>query len=200
MKFRKEKWTTKYEDQRVVMWDDTNLSFRHKPSTALNQRISYSSYYAENCAKGGVFLQMCGWMGVEDLWTGAISDTLYQTKTGIFQKQCDFVKHDRVNDKEIPFTNIVDKGYRITLAARRAGKQLVLQPVFANSDRKFTGKETILSASVASDRSGNKRAVNRAKDSHYLQRGLEPNMNPARLNNVLLAWSFQENFMYKPVL
>ena len=82
-------------------------------------------------------------MEVEDLWSGAIIDLLYQSKTGIFQNQCDFVKHDKVNNKEIPFTNIVNKRYFIALVARRVRKQLVLQPIFANSDQKFTGKETI---------------------------------------------------------
>ena len=46
---------------------------------------------------------------------------------------------------------------------------MVIQPMFSRSDRKFTGKETILSGSVASDRSGNERAVNRAKLSNVLK-------------------------------
>ena len=169
------------------MWDDTNISFVYKTSTALNQQITYSSYYFKKCAKGGVFLHLSGWMRLEDLWAGAISNTLYQTKTCIFQKQSKFVKKGSVDGNDITFTNIVDKRYCITLAAWRAGKQLVLQPVFANSDCKFTGKETLTSATVASDRSGNERAVNRAKASNYLQRGLKAKMDPARLNKFWLA-------------
>jgi hypothetical protein len=34
-----------------------------------------SKYYAENCFKGGVFTQLCGWIGTAYLWTGAVSDT-----------------------------------------------------------------------------------------------------------------------------
>ena len=37
----------------------------------------------ENCAKGGVFLQLCGWMGVHELWFGGVSDTEYLNKSGI---------------------------------------------------------------------------------------------------------------------
>jgi hypothetical protein len=44
-------------------------------------------------------------------------------------------------DKGIPFTNIVDKGYRCIMAAWRAGKQLFLQLAFATSDRKFNTRE-----------------------------------------------------------
>jgi hypothetical protein len=63
---RKEKWNAKYENKRIVMWDDTNIPFTYKPSSALNQRITYSPYYGMNCAKGGVFIQLCGWLGVEE--------------------------------------------------------------------------------------------------------------------------------------
>ena len=98
------------------------------------------------------------------------------------------------------FTNIFDKGYRVNLAAWRAGKQRVIQPIFARSDRKFSGMETLVSGSVASDRSGNERAVNRAKKSNILKRGLKAAGCPKRINNVWLSWSFQSNFMYKAVL
>lgn len=41
---RKEKWNEKYNGQRIIMWDDTNIPFTYKPSSALNQRMTYSSY------------------------------------------------------------------------------------------------------------------------------------------------------------
>ena len=63
------------------MWDDTNIPFTYKPSSAMNQRLTYSSYYGMNCAKGGVFLQLCGWMGVEELWCGAIYGKYRNTQT-----------------------------------------------------------------------------------------------------------------------
>ena len=42
--------------------------------------MTYSSYYGDNIGKCGVFLQLCGWLGVEHLWVGATSDTYYQEK------------------------------------------------------------------------------------------------------------------------
>ena len=80
---RKSKWNAKYEGKIVVMWDDTNIDFQFKPGGADEQRMTYSSYYGGNVGKGGVFLQLCGWLGVEHLWVGATSDTYYQERSGI---------------------------------------------------------------------------------------------------------------------
>jgi hypothetical protein len=103
-------------------------------------------------AKGGVMLQPCGWIGAWDLWTGAAaSDADFLKKTRM--------SRDLVNGEKAPFTNILDRGHQVVLAAWRQGKQFVLQPTFAKSDTKFTGKETLLSAAVAADRAGNERAV-----------------------------------------
>ena len=82
----KEKWRIKYDGMRIVMWDNTNVNLAYQPGGADEQRLTYSMYYAANCAKGGVFLQLCGWMGVEHLWCGATSDTHYQEHTKIFEK------------------------------------------------------------------------------------------------------------------
>ena len=51
----------------------------------------------------------------------------------------------------IAFTNIYDKGYRAKKVAWRTGNQLVVQPEWAESDKKFGRKKTMLSASVATD-------------------------------------------------
>ena len=80
---------------------------------------------------------------------------------------------DLVDGKILPFYNIVDKGFTINLPAGRAGQQTVLQPMFARSGSTFKGMETVVSSSVASDCSGNKRAMNRSKMSNILQRGLD---------------------------
>ena len=197
---RKEKWEAKYPDMRVVMWDDTNIPFTLKPSSAHLQKITYSSYYSMNCAKGGVFLQLCGWMGVEELWVGATSDSYYMEKSGILERQQKFAEKDLVNGEIKPFCLVMDKGYRIIRHAWRAGKQTCLQPKFAKSDAQFTTDELNFSGSVAADRSGNERAVRRAKLSSTLRRGLKPNGNPARLNKIWEAWSFQTNFMFGSVL
>eukprot|EP00957_Ditylum_brightwellii_P026153 1978039-Ditylum_brightwellii.AAC.1 len=63
---RRGKWNAKYNENCFVMWDDTNLTF--------------SSYYNENSTKGGAFLQLSGWLGVEELWVGSMSDMYYQEK------------------------------------------------------------------------------------------------------------------------
>ena len=201
MKFRKKKWNEKYNKTRVVMWDDTNIPFRFAPSSALNQRISFSLYYNENCAKGGVFLQLCGWGGVGDLWSGRISDNDYMELNKIFEEQENFAKKDTLPGEDVlPFTNILDKGYRVTLLAMKCGNQTVVQPVFSSADLQFLAEEVHRSASVATDRSGNERKVNHSKLSDFLQRGLRSSSCPTRMNNTWLSWAFQTNFMYKSVL
>ena len=81
----KEKWREKYKGVRVVMWDDTNVDLAYQPGGADEQRLTYLSYYASNCAKGGVFLQLCGWTGVEHLWCGP--QVIHTTrKTQIFSE------------------------------------------------------------------------------------------------------------------
>ena len=79
-------------------------------------------------------------------------------------------------------------------------EQLVLQPDFAESERRFNRSQTLRSASVASDRGGNERAVNVAKRSWFLKRGFQKNSSAKRMNNAWMTWSFQSNFMYDPVL
>ena len=196
----KQKWRDKFEGKRVVMWDDTNVDLTFQPSGADEQRLTYSLYYGGNCAKGGVFIQLCGWLGVESLWVGATSDSHYQEKTDIFKRQDIFAQSDRINGKVIPFTNILDKGYRVNLPAWRAGRQEVLQPVFVMSDRKFNSRDTIHTADVATTRSGNERGVNQSKRSGFIQRGIRQNSNAAVMDDVWLTWAFQSNFMYKAVL
>ena len=88
----KEKWRLKYEGMRIVMWDYINVSFTYQPSMALNQSITYSLYYAENCTKGGLFLMLCGWLGVMNLWSSATSNLYYQRESESFQRQERFSK------------------------------------------------------------------------------------------------------------
>ena len=100
----------------------------------------------------------------------------------------------------MPFLNILDKGYRVSLPAWRAGRQLVLQPTFKSSDKRFSGRDTVLTADSATIRSGNERAVYRSKQSGFIKRGIHQSMNTTTMDNVLQVWSFQSNFRYKPVL
>ena len=93
-------------------------------------------------------------------------------------------------------TNVFDKGFRCTIAAKNAGNQKVLQPTFAKSDEQFTRSETLHSAAVAVVRSGNERAVNRVKCSWFIRRGRSlQTWDVGLVDDVLLVWSFQVNFM-----
>ena len=180
------------------MWDNTNVNLLGKPSEAELQRLTYSLYYGCNVAKGGIFHQLCGWLGGWDLWLGAVCDSDYLEKSGLLQFQECFQKADPTSN--LSFTNILDKGYWCILAAWRAGRQLLLQPFFAKSDRKFLSWEVLLSGAVAHDRSGNERAVNRMKASGMIARGIHQKQDLARTADLWIVWGFQCNFMFKPVL
>ena len=82
---KKGKWS-RYDGHRPVMWDMTNVSAQRFSDPSL-QRVTYSEYYANNCFKGGVFCQLCGWLGNDDLWEGGVSDTDYNNRTGYLQAQ-----------------------------------------------------------------------------------------------------------------
>ena len=192
---RSDKWKGRYKGKRVVFHDNTGVNMV-KPSDSFNQRITYSSYYGGNVAKGGVFVQLCGWTGTYDLYPGAMSDSEYLNDTGIFSIQKEFQQMDGGD----PFLNVVDRGYRITKAAWNNGRQFVLQPIFAKSDRQFNTIETLKSSSVAADRSGNKRYVRLSKMAkifeNYSKIGRTKD-DIQRLCDLWLTQSFQVNFMYK---
>ena len=94
----------------------------------------------------------------------------------------------------------MDKGYRITYQAHEEGGQMVIQPNFAKSDERFSAFQTMRSAAVATDRSGNERAVKYMKHCEYISSGLKAGEDSRRLADVWLCWGFQQNFLYKPVL
>jgi len=129
------------------MWDMTNIS-AYEFTDADLQRLTYNQYYGENCFKDGIHTQLCSWLGIEDLWLGAVSDSDYNRRAGYLDKQTEFQSNNIYNGKVIPFLNIYDKGYRAKMAALRNGKQQVLQPDCAKSDEKFGCIQTIASASV----------------------------------------------------
>ena len=68
--------------------------------------------------------------------------------------------------------NGTDKGYRCRLAAWRADRQMLIQPYFAESDRKFTTREVLCSEMIALHHSGNERAINVAKRLGLIVRGI----------------------------
>jgi hypothetical protein len=105
-----------------------------------------------NCTKGGIFrLQLCGWLGAEELWVGQVSDSYSMVNTDILKIQDLFVKADLVNGVNLPFTHILDKGYWVIQVAWREEKQKFIQPSSASSDRKFSADEMLVSATMATD-------------------------------------------------
>jgi hypothetical protein len=69
---RQPKWNTEFNNQRLLMWDNTNIPLCFMPTDAEAQRNTYSQYYSGNVRKGGVFIQPSGWMGTHQLWMGAV--------------------------------------------------------------------------------------------------------------------------------
>ena len=193
---RSNKWLRKYVGQLPIFHDNTGLLFP-TPSDSYLLRLTYSSYYAGNVAKGGVFIQLSGWLGTLELYPGGMSDSKYLNETGILENQ----KRIQEDMGDVQIINVLDRGYRSTKAAWRNG-QFVLQPTFAHSDKKFLAKGTLQSASIASDRSGNECAVKVCKSSSYLKTGIRGNKDEdvERMCDIWLTYSFQANFMYESVM
>ena len=139
-------------------------------------------------------------MGNHDLWGGNVSDTKYNSDAGYLQEQAAFQKIDLVGGEVVPFMNVFDKGYRAWAACWRADRQLTSQPVYAKSDQRFKGSETIYTASIASDRGGNERGVNVSKRSGIIKRGFKLGMSAKLFQDIWIVWGFRVNFMYNPVV
>ena len=145
-------------------------------------------------------MQPCGWILVTNLWTSGISDSQYQEDSRIFNEQDKFCEKDLVNGEKVPCSNVMDKGYRCGLKAHRTGKQKIHQPTFKRSGKLFSANDTIESAHTATNRSGNKSAIYNEKDSGYIQQVLTKTSSVSIINDVWMAWGFQDNFMYQPIL
>ena len=68
-------------------------------------------------------IQLSGWIGARDLWTGAVLDTDFLKQTNILDRQNDFLQHDFVNGELVPFTNI-------HLQAKLLGLRLLMRKFF----------------------------------------------------------------------
>jgi hypothetical protein len=190
------KWAVKYPNERLILWDNSNVNLPC-PSDSETSQHTYSPYYKGNVGKGGTYVQPGGWMGTWELFAGAISDSDYQRKSKVFEAQQAFANEDNSN---IPFTGMMDKGYRCSTAAWRAGRQVIRQPVFAKSDKKFNSRQVHQIADVATDRSGNERCVNIAKRFGIIKRGMEKRQSTAVIADAWLVSGFQANFMFKKVV
>ena len=192
----KKKWDETYDNLRIVMWDNTNIDLC-QPSAGEAQRLTWSAYYAGNVAKGGVFIQLCGWTGTHPLWTGAVTDTEYMIGSRILEQQEEYIQQYDHATSDIAWTNILDRGYKVTQHAWNNGKQYVLQPISAPTGRRFNTTETQFSACVAAVRAGNEGAVNRVKTSSYLSNSQRGNESVERLNDMWLSYGFMINFMHE---
>ena len=192
------KWVN-YKGCRVIMHDTSDIKTPQYTDPS-SQRATWSEYYGQNCAKGGIFLFPCGWGGTWDLWGGHISDSDYHRYSLYLNFQKKFQETDLVDGSEIQFTNVLDRGYRGKMAAWKAGRQMSLQPPASKSDRRFTGRQTLFAGKVASDRSGNERSVKVSKRSGLMDEGLKTGMSAKRFNDAWLNWAFISNFMYDSVV
>ena len=139
-------------------------------------------------------------MGTYDLWGGRVSDTEYNADSGHLKDQKEFQRKDVVDGNAVPFTVIPDKGYRARISNWNQDGQLTAQPIYAKSDQRFKGSDTLLSASIASDRGGNERVVNVSKRSGIIKRGCNVGMDASMFNDVWITWGFQANFIFNQVL
>ena len=96
--------------------------------------------------------------------------------------------------------HVLDKGYRCTVMMFRHGEQRVLQPIYAIKNKRWTDNEALTTASIASDRSGNERAVKLLKTSGLIKYGIESHQSFEYINDIWLSYGFQVNFMYKSVM
>jgi hypothetical protein len=124
-------------------------------------------------------------------------DTKNLSESGILELQQNFVENDDTSD--LTFTNIVSKGYHCVIAGLMKG-QYLLQPMFARSDHHLTTEDILTLTAIAKDRARNECTVNTCKQSGVIKCGLLHHGSPAALDDTWLAWSFQANFMFCPVL
>jgi hypothetical protein len=180
------------------MHDNTNAPLMETSSSAELNHALFSDYYAECCGKGGVALQLLGWICTLELATGGVLDTDYIEMVDVLMLQKLFAELDDTTLEH--FLNIFNKGYRCTVQAKNHGQKCI-QPTFADSGQ-FKQEEVLHSrGEVAVVRSANERAVNIAKKSWTIRRGGQYGMtDPRVMADVWLAWGFQVNYMYNTVL
>ena len=106
---------------------------------------------------------------------------------------------DLVHDEIVSFHNVLDKGCRVTQHILR-NNQKIIQPICSVDGRGLAGDEGLCISEVASDRSGNERAVKCIKQSDYLTNGLNHHQSFDRVNTVWKSFGFQSNFMHCPIV
>ena len=110
MELRKRGKWGHYDEFRPILWDMTNISAPAFSGSPV-QRGTWSDYYGKNCFKGGVFFQLCGWLGGWTLWGGGVSDTDYNKRAGYLEEQEKFQLSGLVGGAVVAFLNILDRVY-----------------------------------------------------------------------------------------
>lgn len=151
-------WKILYPNQRIHMWDTTDLRIQ-KPTAKDLQRACWSKYYKGTVIKGGVGMCLFGWIMTGPLLTGRQSDAEYLEKSGIYAEQQKLAQ----SDGGPACTNLTDKGFTDSMAGwLQFGKQKLITPCFMNGSR-FTPLEVLLTSDRANKRARNERAVRYTK-------------------------------------
>ena len=84
--------------------------FQHTllPMEHCKEQHIVTTTYGENYFKGGVYTQLCGWLGNEDLCGSAVGDSDYHADSGYLEEQRKFQESDLVGFRVIRFLNILD--------------------------------------------------------------------------------------------
>jgi hypothetical protein len=112
-------------------------------------------------------------MGMHKIWMVGVSDSGHMQHAMVFESlnECLLTSpFENAVTNQIPFTIVLYKGYRIVTDAFNAGGHFVLQPIFSCSNWQLTTVETLISSTVATDCTGNERAVQYMKISEYLSK------------------------------
>ena len=127
LKFRDSKWTEKHGDIHLMLWDDTNDDFNFKPSLSHIQRLTCSSHYGGNCAKGECICNIADGWELETCGRG-LSDSECMTRK---------IKNEHYRDAGSPSTEwfvewkntsffiVLDKGYRVTQHIIRHSQKVI---------------------------------------------------------------------------
>jgi hypothetical protein len=77
-------------------------------------------------------------MGTHEVWQGGVSDSKYMQQGIVFETLNEYLCTSVHDNKNITFTIVLDKGYRVVLDAWNAGGHFLLQQRFAQSDKHIT--------------------------------------------------------------
>lgn len=187
------RWKKKYPNQRIHLWDTTDVRLAGKPSTGGIQSATHNSYYNGNVLHAAVGCTPFGWLMTVQLYPGALLDTDYLEVSGILSDQQQLA----LRDGGPPVGNMLDKGFKRAEDARqRYGNQYFIQPSFRRRAT-FTPVEVLRTTKVASERNISERAVLRPCSFGFVQKGIRNNVSPPFVDAVWENICFRCNFTYR---